>query len=120
MLIALRPEVDEAGFLEQQRDLEHVGHALGHRDDAVGDHVVAELACASAAAWKTASSPSVSSLYLTKETQRPRVAQLARQQRDPRVLAERHIIVPGIAASSSSATVRSCTAEFWRISRLAR
>ena len=50
------------------------------------------LACASAAAWNTASSPSVSSLYLHEgRRQRPRIAQLARELRDPRVLAQRQI-----------------------------
>ena len=50
------------------------------------------LAWASAAAWNTASSPSVSSLYFTKaRRQRPRIAQFARQQRDPRLLVQRQI-----------------------------
>ena len=29
--------MDQAGLLQQQRDLQHVGHALAHRDDALGD-----------------------------------------------------------------------------------
>ncbi len=34
--------VDEADLLQQHRHLQHVGHALAHRDDALGDHVGAE------------------------------------------------------------------------------
>ena len=44
MLIALRPRgVDEPDFLQQQRDLEQVGDALAHRDDALRDRAGAEL-----------------------------------------------------------------------------
>ena len=40
ILIALRPDgIDEADFLQQDRDLEHVGDALAHRDDALGDRL---------------------------------------------------------------------------------
>src|SRR5205823_5501739 len=35
--------IDEAGFLQEQRNLEHVGHPLAHGDDALGNRVRAEL-----------------------------------------------------------------------------
>ena len=35
--------IDEAGLLQEQRDLQHVGHPLAHRDDALGDRVGAEF-----------------------------------------------------------------------------
>jgi hypothetical protein len=35
--------IDEADLLQQQRDFQHIRHALAHRDDALRDHVGAEL-----------------------------------------------------------------------------
>ena len=34
--------MNQAGLLQEQRDLQHVGHPLAHGDDALGDHVRAE------------------------------------------------------------------------------
>ena len=50
------------------------------------------LACASAAAWNTASSPSVSSLYFTKADVSGRALRNSLgEQRDPRLLVQRQI-----------------------------
>ena len=35
--------MDETDLLQQHRDLEHVGHALAHRDDALLDGIRAKL-----------------------------------------------------------------------------
>src|ERR1700760_464653 len=66
------------------------------------------LACASAAAWNTASSPAVSSLYLTKFEVSGRALRSSFDNSATRdsSLSARYDM-PGMAASSSSATVRS-------------
>jgi len=68
ILIALRPRgIDEAGLLQEQRDLQHVGHPLHIEMMHWGIASAPNRAWASAAAWKTANSPTVSSLYFTND-----------------------------------------------------
>ena len=58
--------VDETHLLQQQRHFQQIRDALAHGNDASGITSAPNLACELAASWNTASSPTVSSLYLTK------------------------------------------------------
>ena len=91
--MALRPDgMDEAGLLQQQRDLQHVRHALAHRDDALGDHGAAEFGVRLGRGVEQREfADGLLAVLDEGGRQRPRVAQFAREQRDPRLLVQRQI-----------------------------
>ena len=84
--------IDEAGLLQQQRDLQHVGHPLAHRDDALGDRIGAEFGVGfgGRVEHREFADRFLAVLHEGRR-QRPGIAQLARQKRDPRLLVQRQI-----------------------------
>ena len=84
--------MDQAGLLQQQRDLQHVGHALAHRDDALGDRIAAELGVRLGGGVEHGEfARGLLAVFHEGGGQRTRVAQFACQQRDPRLLVQRQI-----------------------------
>ena len=94
----MRPDgMDQADLLQEQRDLEHVGHALAHRDDALGNHVVAELRMRFGGGVEHLElAHGLVAVFDEIRGQRPRVAQFVCQQRHPRFFVERQIRHAGL------------------------
>ena len=84
--------IDQPGFLEQHRDLEQIGHALGHRDDALRDHrrAIFGMRLRGDAEHRQLAG-GFFAVADERRLQRPRAAQLGGEQRDPRVLIHRHV-----------------------------
>ena len=84
--------VDDARFLQQQRDLQHVGYALAHRDDALGDRFRAKLGMRFGGGMEHGKlADGLFAVFDERGRERARVAQLAGKKRDPRLFVQRQI-----------------------------
>ncbi len=84
--------IDETDLLQQQRYLQHVGHPLAHRDDALRDHVRAEPAVRLGSGMEHREfAQRLVAVFHEGRSQRPRIAQLGCKKRNPRVFAQGQI-----------------------------
>ena len=89
--------MQQPGFLQQQRQFQHVGHAIGFRDDAVRHRTLAvgQLRAAGAAIDRQFGA-GFFAVFEVRRSQRPGRADFVDQQRDALLLIERQIAGAGL------------------------